>query len=489
MSISIPPANSEKPQRSTIAVIVIVIILVQAVFLIWRLSSWYYDDPFITYRYAWNLIHGLGFVYNPGERVLSTTTPFFTILLAGFGLIWPNFPLLATVIGCLAAVSSGLLFWDLAKQWKMEIAAWVGLLLLPIFPLVSSTISSETPLYIALVLGTLDLYVRRRFTLAGLTSAILVLVRPDGILLPLLLAIVFLLKKNEHRPWGAVGIFIGINALWFGFAWLYFGSPIPMTLLSKHQQGVMSISQQFAPGFVKIISLYSHTWYFLIEALLAMIGAAWLIIRRHASSLLVIWTMFYFLAYSLLGVTRYFWYYAPLVPAFILLTGGGFEMLVEVFNRIKGRRDTRKWLARLLFIVLAILSIFQGINTYNFTQTPDKRIFLYRSVGEWLHENTQEKDQIGMLEVGIIGYYSERSVIDFAGLIQPEVARQMRADTTYEDTARWAIETFHPSYLVLSPEVFPELINDYAKEQCSEVQYFNAEKYQAIINMVIFKCE
>ena len=41
------------------------------------LSHHVYDDPFITYRYAENLGEGLGFVYNPGERVLSTTTPLF----------------------------------------------------------------------------------------------------------------------------------------------------------------------------------------------------------------------------------------------------------------------------------------------------------------------------------------------------------------------------------------------------------------------------
>ncbi len=34
-------------------------------------AHWAYDDPFITFRYARNLRAGLGFVYNPGERVLS----------------------------------------------------------------------------------------------------------------------------------------------------------------------------------------------------------------------------------------------------------------------------------------------------------------------------------------------------------------------------------------------------------------------------------
>ena len=51
-------------------------------------SEWAYDDPFITYRYARNLLNGFGFVYNPGERILSTTTPLFT----NVGIDWVGCP-------------------------------------------------------------------------------------------------------------------------------------------------------------------------------------------------------------------------------------------------------------------------------------------------------------------------------------------------------------------------------------------------------------
>ena len=40
------------------------------------------DDSFITYRYARNILAGNGFVYNPGEKVLGTTTPLYTALMA-----------------------------------------------------------------------------------------------------------------------------------------------------------------------------------------------------------------------------------------------------------------------------------------------------------------------------------------------------------------------------------------------------------------------
>src|SRR3990172_13278728 len=45
------------------------------------------DDAYITFRYARNLLAGQGLVFNPGERVLGTTTPVYTLLMAGLGLV------------------------------------------------------------------------------------------------------------------------------------------------------------------------------------------------------------------------------------------------------------------------------------------------------------------------------------------------------------------------------------------------------------------
>ena len=43
------------------------------------------DDSYITYRYSRNILAGNGFVFNPGERVLGTTTPLYTLILVGIG--------------------------------------------------------------------------------------------------------------------------------------------------------------------------------------------------------------------------------------------------------------------------------------------------------------------------------------------------------------------------------------------------------------------
>ena len=71
------------------------------------------DDAYITFRYARNLVEGAGFVYNPGERVLGTTTPLYTLLMAGLPLVTGSrdSPALALAVNALfGALSVGLLY-------------------------------------------------------------------------------------------------------------------------------------------------------------------------------------------------------------------------------------------------------------------------------------------------------------------------------------------------------------------------------------------
>jgi hypothetical protein len=80
---------------------------------------------------------------------------------------------------------------------------------------------------------------------------------------------------------------------------------------------------------------------------------------------------------------------------------------------------------------------------------PDARLALYKRAGQWLRDHAPEQASVGALEVGILGYYAERRIIDFAGLVQPQVQAQMSHKATYQDTARWAIEQYRPDYITV----------------------------------------
>jgi hypothetical protein len=48
----------------------------------WNATNLTLEDALISFRYAGNIASGNGFVYNHGERVLGTSTPLWTLILA-----------------------------------------------------------------------------------------------------------------------------------------------------------------------------------------------------------------------------------------------------------------------------------------------------------------------------------------------------------------------------------------------------------------------
>jgi hypothetical protein len=122
------------------------------------------------------------------------------------------------------------------------------------------------------------------------------------------------------------------------------------------------------------------------------------------------------------------------------------------------------------------------------SQQNDARFEIYRAAGEWLAENTPKEATIGALEVGIIGYYAQRTMIDFAGLIQPKVAEQFAYDKTYQDAAIWAVSEYQPDFVLIPSKSFPRLINGYLTSLCKIVHRFDGIEHNFSSDILIFDC-
>jgi len=70
-----PPSRTWKHNRAAIVALVLIGVALAVRLLAGPRTI---DDAYITFRYARNLADGLGFVYNPGQQVLGTTTPLYT---------------------------------------------------------------------------------------------------------------------------------------------------------------------------------------------------------------------------------------------------------------------------------------------------------------------------------------------------------------------------------------------------------------------------
>jgi hypothetical protein len=71
----------------------------------------------------------------------------------------------------------------------------------------------------------------------------------------------------------------------------------------------------------------------------------------------------------------------------------------------------------------------------------------------WVATNTSSEDIIAVHDIGAIGYFSQRQIVDLAGLVSPEVAPFIR------DEAKLAgyLDERNVSFLVIFPDWYDHL--------------------------------
>jgi hypothetical protein len=476
-----------------------------------------FDDPYITYRYAANLAAGQGFVYNPGERVLSTTAPLYALLLAPFAALGLDVPLISNLIGCVSLGAGAVALWRLGRLAGMPVAGGAAATLYPLSPYLALTLGAETTFFMALTLWAFVALAAGRPAVVGLLLAIATLTRADAALATVVGGVALLLREP---PWkgspspsneaptptgreekvpraparGPVsgnispllrfgGAYVLIVLPFLGAAWIYFGSPLPATLGVKRSQARIPGSRSYLTGLGQQLAGLAQRPLFWPLLGLAPPGLVTGLRRRGPLLLPLAWGGLHILAYSLLGVTAYFWYYGPAALALITAAALGAETLAAWLRPGRGAWAGAVFVAILVSLVLAA----QVLALARMANHPDPRLPLYRAAGQWLAVNTAPDARVGALEVGIIGYYSGRPIVDFAGLIQPDVARVFEAGGSYDAAARQAIAAHKPEYLVSQEAAVPLIGTDpELAARCVKVAEFPDPRYPS--PLTIYRC-
>lgn len=418
-----------------------------------------YDDAYITYRHARNLALGRGFVYNVGDPRLGTTTPLLTLLLALPARILSTdlVPLIGQWLSGLALFSCASLVYLLARADHKPVAGVMSALLVVLNPFFPDCWGGEALLLLALVLGGTYSYVRGHEVLAGVALALAYLTRGEGALAALVLA-VHSMVVNRRIPWRAGVAFGAAVAPWTAFAYMTFGSSLPSTLQAKMAQMHSGFFSPFVPTAVRWMAAYvwpngafpaESSPTYLIVAVLAVVGGFHLL-RRPASpyGLYFAWLVLYLLGYSLLGIPFYHWYMAPLVMGGILLAGLGAQTVWSwtiVVNRPfpPGARRAVRLITAILFAVPLVTA---GRTVWDSAHRPPSAAQrLYSKAGRWLHRHTLPKDTVGYFEIGFIGYYGDRTMIDPVGLVTPGVWKHVA-----HGDFLWAYLEHQPDYLLVN---------------------------------------
>jgi hypothetical protein len=448
------------------------------------------DDAWIHQTYARNLGQNGEWAFISGQSSAGSTAPLWTALLGigyAFSLneyIWTFF--IGWVLLLMMALLGSYTF-RLLSPTNGNWAFGAGVLIIFEWHLVwAATSGMETLLFSLLMLLVLVMLFADRvnWILVGFITGLSIWVRPDGLTILGPVFFVLLLGKSSWPNKLRKGIF-----LVFGVSMLF----IPYLIFNNATSGMWWPNTFYAKQAEYAIELNDPLWFRIYEQVqLPLIGVGILLVpgffctvldiyrRRHWPAIGgCLWAIGYLLIYALrLPVTyQHGRYIIPMIPIFLLWSFAGVRSLSQPRSAHLWRRVVSEaWLYSIVLVLLGFWVL--GARAYG------RDVALIESEmvksAHWLAENTDEDSIIAAHDIGALGYFSNRMLVDLAGLVSPEVIPFIRDE---ERLAKY-LDKRGADYLVTFPGWYPELVKK------STLLYQTGEVYspaQGGENMAIYK--
>lgn len=460
----------------------IVFIVLAVVALTWSLFTQHiWEDYWITFRASKNLATGNGLTFTPGERVHSFTSPLGTILPAICSVLVANKSDLAAMwiyrLMCIVAyAAAGALLWRVLRQVFPR--PYPALFVLLLFGTDAKTIDfsingMETSFMMLFLAWTFHAHflARERATLQlGLAWAGLMWTRPDSCVYIAALALGVLLFQPQASFWRGrrdlIGRFLRAGLVttavylpWFAWAWWYYGTPVPHTVVAKGLamptptlDNVLAWMGDYPLRMFRDGGSLATT--FMPAYALHTGWPDWAIqISRWASfAALVVW-LFPFVRWPARVASFAFFlgqfylhyfsnYHAPwYVPTVTLLAVVALAGLIESGMALfrphtrplsgPGSMRPAAWTTIALSLALpAGSAVLAGCAAWQMRLSQQICEWGHRRhIGEWLKANAATPRDTVFLEcLGYIGYFSNLKMLDFPGLGSPEVVAARRAN-------------------------------------------------------------
>jgi hypothetical protein len=484
------------------------------------------DDAWIHQVFARNLWQRGEFSYNPGQLVAGSTSPLWTFLLApgyifgGEGYLWWSYllglGLLVLTAGEVARLYQ-LLFPDISTPSKNR-RNWSPYLLAALFTVFewrlvwAAASGMETLLFAFGTLWLVRTYLETaraenqagqseskpsrqkliQYGLLGLGGGLLTLIRPEGMVLLGLIGL-----DTGRRGFGKWWPWLGPRWLVVVLGWavpvapyLLFnyaasGSPLPATFYAK--SNYYADSRNLA-GFIDYFGraldevFLRGSLLFLLPGLLVGLYLCLKPGKRAGDWRPLVWIILLLLLYAVqLPVTyHHARYLMPLIPFLIIYGVYGSARIVDWLRAQKLRA-----LARFVPFLLALpllVNWFNQAQAYRFDVKfiNDEQV----QVGRWLNANTPPDAIVASHDIGAIGYFSGRKLVDTAGLVSPKFIPIVLNETAILQE----VKAEKVDYFALFPDWYPTLYQILSDEK--RKVYQPDESYLAALNkdnMAVFK--
>ena len=419
------------------------------------------DDAWIHQTYARNLAQDGQWSYESGQASTGSTSPLWTLALTLGYILGMDYRLWTFVLGASTLALTAWLAWRVTIRLfglSSPVGLFVALFCMLEWHLVWAAFSGmETLLFAALVLLCLDRYLafeaqeRSRLASAasdgggleesgksrwlsglwmGLCSSLLVLTRPEGLLLLGLIGVCFLWERRRGKAvtrgavsWALFAV-LGCLILLVPYVILNLktsGFIFPTTFYAKQAEYRSMIESLGLPARfgTLLLAVWVGPQILLVPGFLFSVGYS---IKHQRSEIVLLWVWWLcsigIYAFRLPVTYQHGRYLIPTIPVFLILGVWGVWRLVRsAGGSMVTRVVSRAWMVALA----ALLLIFWFIGARAYARDVG---FIYGEMGSmahWLRENIPPQSRLAVHDIGMVGYRLERPFIDLAGLVTPEV--------------------------------------------------------------------
>lgn len=389
------------------------------------------DDAWIHQTFARNLVEHGEWAMNPGEATAGSTSPLWTLLLSvGYLLHIPQI-IWTDAWGIFFLVLSGTLAF-LWIQSETHYRGWLpligGLLVVSEWHLVWASVAGmEITMLCAISLAVFFMLSQDQpaWPWVGLLCGLAVWVRPDGLTLlgPVLVVWAIHVAKHSEGRYRQTGLFPFLVLLLAGFGMMnqaLSGSFWPNTFSAKQTEYA---ALQQSSLFLRFLKIGSAPLTGVGMVLLpGFIYFTWQAVKQknwlHLSILAWILGYLWIYAWKLPVSYQHGRYEMPIIPAYLVVSVLAWK---DVLLPEKPERWQFVFSRAYLGLGIVTPAIFLALGAQAYQK--DVAIIETEMVdtARWISAETPSNAVVAAHDIGALGYFGNRKILDLAGLINPEV--------------------------------------------------------------------
>ncbi|MEW9539116.1 hypothetical protein MRBLRC7O_004423 [Agrobacterium radiobacter] len=461
-----------------------IIIAVSVRLLYWFYTGRIWEDALITLTPARNLWEGFGLTHHFSEpRVHSFTSPI-SVLIPVIGEAFGQGILLIQICSLFAAAITILIAHKICVHLQIGLPGQIFALAFLSFNhlhIFFGMTGMETQIATCALLSAFYFFLTSQWARLGLAMGFCMLCRPDFII-PCFVIGAWVLISNPRKAAIVAALGTLVYLPWLVFTAIYYGSPIPNTILAKSLSGrnglsanlwdaisySMSSWRDFAPFleyFASATTLPSGIFLSVVVACIFIggIGAVYGS-SKNIRFFAVVAAVALFFAYRAFSVRNsyFMWYIPPFTALFAISVAAGIAAI--------SHRSRHAAIAISVALSVAYIAPLPFMTELDRRVQTDVEEAVRIKVGQRLNELMTSEDTVVMEPLGYIGFYARnKTVYDYPGL-GSKIAVAAIKNMPMEPSLSALIAYLKPTYAVLRPseldnlrQLFPEEAKKYAE--------------------------